>query len=125
MIIFYIGLIGLLLACFWKIYEKAGREGWEGIVPIYNLYVLTQIIGKPWWWTILMLIPYVNFIWIIWSYNLLAKNSERRRDSRWDWSCCRLSSSPSSLSAMPNFRERSLPTRIPTSWTPAWFDPAH
>ena len=73
MIIFYIGLIGLLLACFWKIYEKAGREGWEGIVPIYNLYVLTQIIGKPWWWTILMLIPYVNFIWIIWSYNLLAK----------------------------------------------------
>lgn len=24
----------------WMVYKKMGRQGWEGIVPIYNTYVL-------------------------------------------------------------------------------------
>lgn len=26
----------------WMVYKKMGRQGWEGIVPIYNTYVLCQ-----------------------------------------------------------------------------------
>lgn len=52
----------LMLAGMWKIYEKAGQPGWAAIVPIYNIYVLTQIVGRPWWWLILLLIPVVNFV---------------------------------------------------------------
>jgi hypothetical protein len=60
--------------CLWKIFEKAGQEGWKAIIPIYNVYVLTLIIGKPWYWVILMCIPYVGIIWGIWATNLLSKS---------------------------------------------------
>ena len=61
------GLIGLILivailAGCWKVFEKAGRQGWEAIVPIYNLYVLTLITGQPWWLVILFFIPLVNLL---------------------------------------------------------------
>jgi hypothetical protein len=53
------------LAGFWKMFEKMGKPGWNGIVPIYNLYILTQILGKPVWWIVLGLIPFVNIVlWI-------------------------------------------------------------
>ncbi len=35
-----------VFAGLWKMFEKAGRPGWEGIVPIYNAYVLTIEICK-------------------------------------------------------------------------------
>lgn len=48
-----------------RMYQKAGRQWWEAIVPIYNIYVLMQIAGKPGWWTVLVFIPLVNFVIII------------------------------------------------------------
>ena len=70
-LLFYFGILFLILASFWKIYQKAGRKGWEGIVPIYNIYVMLQIVGKPTWWLILYLIPIVNIVYGIWTYNML------------------------------------------------------
>lgn len=32
----------LSMAGSWMVYKKMGRQGWEGIVPIYNTYVLCQ-----------------------------------------------------------------------------------
>jgi len=49
----YYALIGIWLffvifsiICHWKIYVKANREGWESIVPFYNIYVFFKIIGR-------------------------------------------------------------------------------
>src|ERR1700753_1079260 len=72
--VFGLAFIVFLAAAWWKIFEKAGRQGWEGIVPFYNFYILLKIVGKPGWWLILFLIPYVNLIWIIWTYNMLSKS---------------------------------------------------
>ena len=47
---------------FWKVFVKAGQPGWAAIVPIYNAYVLTQIAGRPGWWVLLMMIPFVNIV---------------------------------------------------------------
>lgn len=55
-------LLAVTLAGMWKVFEKAGRQGWEAIVPIYNLYVLTVIVGQPWWLLVLLFIPIVNFL---------------------------------------------------------------
>lgn len=53
------------------IFKKAGREWWEAIVPFYNLYVLTIIIGQPWWLLIGFFIPFVSWIVSIYfSYHL-------------------------------------------------------
>lgn len=42
-IIFYV--IGL-----WKVFKKAGKAGWEAIIPFYNTWVLVEISGLNWWW---------------------------------------------------------------------------
>jgi signal peptidase I len=46
----------------WKLYQKAGRKPWEAAVPVYNAYVLTQIMNRPWWWVILLFVPIVNLM---------------------------------------------------------------
>ncbi len=67
-------LIILLIASLWKIFEKAGVEGWKAIIPIYNLWVLAEIVGKPGWFGLLAYIPYVGIIFIFYLYYLLAKS---------------------------------------------------
>jgi uncharacterized membrane protein YoaK (UPF0700 family) len=64
----------IMVIAHWKIYEKAGKPGWAAIIPIYNLIVLLEIVGKPVWWIILFLIPCVNIIFAIWVTNLLSKS---------------------------------------------------
>ena len=46
----------------WKIFTKAGKPGWAAIVPIYNIVVFLQIIGRPGWWVVLFFVPFVNMI---------------------------------------------------------------
>lgn len=58
----------------WRIFVKAGRPGWECIIPIYNSYIMLKIVGKPWWWLLLMCIPGLGIIWAIWSLNMLSKS---------------------------------------------------
>jgi Family of unknown function (DUF5684) len=64
-LIVYLAILVLLIASWWKIFTKAGKPGWAAIVPIYNLIVFLEIVGKPTWWIILLLIPFVNFIILI------------------------------------------------------------
>ena len=37
----------------WKMYKKAGKKGWECIVPFYGYWVLTEIAELEWWWFLL------------------------------------------------------------------------
>lgn len=52
----------VVIAGGWKTFAKAGQPGWAVIIPIYNIYVLTQIAGRPWWWLLLFLVPIVNVV---------------------------------------------------------------
>ena len=72
--IFYLAFTILMIAAWWKIFTKAGQPGWACIIPIYNLYVWCKIVGRPWWWILLMLIPFVNFIILIILIIDLAKS---------------------------------------------------
>ena len=59
------------IVSWWVLFGKAGKPGWTSIIPIYNLVVKLEIIGRPIWWIILLLIPFVNVIvWIIMSVDL-------------------------------------------------------
>jgi hypothetical protein len=68
-IIYVVTVIG-----YWKVFEKAGKPGWAAIIPIYNIIVLLEIVGKPTWWVILILFPCTSFIFAIWLTNLLSKS---------------------------------------------------
>lgn len=72
--IFYLALIGFSIAVQWKIFTKANEPGWACLIPIYNILVMLKIIGKPWWWLIMLLIPGVNLIFGIWAANMLSKS---------------------------------------------------
>lgn len=52
----------VVLAGMWKVFTKAGQPGWAAIIPIYNIVVLLQIVGRPVWWIILLFIPVINMI---------------------------------------------------------------
>lgn len=44
------------------IFHKAGQSWWKALVPLYNVYVWLELIGKPKWWMIYFVIPVLNFI---------------------------------------------------------------
>ncbi len=64
----------LVIVGLWKVFEKAGQPGWAAIIPIYNIYILLKIVGRPWWWIILFIIPIVSLIITIIVYIDVAKS---------------------------------------------------
>jgi len=64
----------VLIVAWWKIFTKAGKPGWTALIPIYNVIVMLQVVGRPVWWIILFLIPVVNFIIGIIVFLDLAKS---------------------------------------------------
>ncbi len=69
-----LAVVVIMIVAMWKMFTKAGKPGWAAIVPIYNLVVLLQIAGKPMWWIILLIIPFVNFIILLLMNLGIAKN---------------------------------------------------
>ncbi len=59
----------LLFICLPNVFAKAGVPAWKGAVPLLNLYVWNKILGKPWYWLILLLAPGVNLLMLI-IYNV-------------------------------------------------------
>ena len=50
----------LLSISLYGVFQKAGEAGWKALVPGYNFVVWCQLIGRPSWWALLLLIPIVN-----------------------------------------------------------------
>jgi len=44
----------------WMVFKKMGHEGWEGIIPLYNQYVLFKELYGNGWKFLLLLIPIYN-----------------------------------------------------------------
>lgn len=61
-VLIYLAIMVIVIAGCWKMFVKAGQPGWGILIPIYNVYLMIKIAGRPWWWLILMFIPLVNVI---------------------------------------------------------------
>ena len=46
----------------WKIFTKAGKEGWKALIPIYNAYSLLQILNMEPMLCFLSILPGANFM---------------------------------------------------------------
>jgi hypothetical protein len=51
-LIVWLVVLVVMVVSMWKLFEKAGVEGWKAIIPVYNGWVLAEIAGKPGWWGI-------------------------------------------------------------------------
>ncbi|MEZ6065873.1 MAG: DUF5684 domain-containing protein [Planctomycetaceae bacterium] len=62
MLIAYLAILVVAIAGMWQVYTKAGKPGWAALVPIYNMVVWCEIVGRPLWWILLLLIPCVGIV---------------------------------------------------------------
>ncbi|MDV3971119.1 signal peptidase I [Elizabethkingia anophelis] len=81
-LIFYIFIYVAVCFCWYKTFQKAGREdAWAAFIPFYNFIVLMQIIKKTTWWFILFFIPIVNWYALFVSGDKLAKGFGKGENS--------------------------------------------
>ena len=85
-VIFLVILVLILLAyaiflivCQWKLFKKAGKNGWEAIVPFYSTWVLVEIAGLNWWYfliaisgTVASILGLTKISWITWLTNIAS-----------------------------------------------------
>jgi len=64
-LLFIVALHVAWFAGLWKVHQKAGEPGWTAIVPVYNFMVSARIGGRPDWWGLLCLIPFVGYVFLI------------------------------------------------------------
>ncbi|RMG18412.1 MAG: signal peptidase I [Bacteroidetes bacterium] len=57
----------------YKLFEKAGKPGWAALVPVYGNYLWLQLIGKPWWWLVLLYFPILGILVFVSMLIELAK----------------------------------------------------
>jgi signal peptidase I len=56
--LFYI-LNGLI---FFKVFQKAGKQGWEAFIPVYNELTILNIIERPKWWLVFIFFPGLDLL---------------------------------------------------------------
>ncbi len=71
--ILFMALSILMIVSLWKIFKKAGKPGWASIIPIYNIYIMCEIVEKEWWYVLLSCVPFANIYAMIVLYNGMAK----------------------------------------------------
>lgn len=57
-----LAIAAVTIVAMWKLFVKAGEEGWAAIVPFYNLYVLYKITWGNGVLFLLLLIPFANIV---------------------------------------------------------------
>ena len=84
MIFYYLILLAVSVVqiiAMWKVFKKAGREGWEAIVPFYNIWVLFEISGYPGYYMLFFLIPcagpFILIVFEILAYISLSKKFKK------------------------------------------------
>jgi hypothetical protein len=76
--VFVIACIVVVFVSQWKVFVKAGRPGWAAIIPVYNMWVLFEISGKPGLWVLFGLIPYIGWVILFVLYINAALELARR-----------------------------------------------
>lgn len=82
---FIIGAVGL-----WKMFEKAGVEGWAGIIPVYRDYKLCEkVMDRPWYFIreLWILVPFIGWILAIYYKYQICKATARAygKPDGWAW----------------------------------------
>lgn len=82
---FIIGAVGL-----WKMFEKAGVEGWAGIIPFYREYKLCEkVMNRPWYWLreLWVIIPFVGWALALYYKYQIGKATAKAygKPDGWAW----------------------------------------
>jgi hypothetical protein len=73
----------LSVAGLWGVFEKAGEKGWKVLIPFYNFYIWLQIIRKPLWWYIFLLVPFINVFVVLLMIVEVLQQTRTARPGAW------------------------------------------
>src|ERR1700730_13482255 len=76
-------IYAIILATFaglWKIFEKAGEQGWKALVPVYNYYIWLKVLKRPWWWVFILIIPGVGFMMMMVMAGITTLGMQKKRE---------------------------------------------
>ncbi len=68
-----LALLVLMCAAMWKLFEKAGIEGWKALIPFYNIYLLYELTWGNGLYALLLFVPVVDVIVTIITAIKMAK----------------------------------------------------
>ena len=74
--LFYLAVYLYWALAQFKIAQKTGHHdtAWWAFIPILNVYQWTRLAGRPWYWFVLCLVPFVNVVFMAWLWVDIAKN---------------------------------------------------
>lgn len=76
-VLFSLAFGAIAVVSMWRLFTKAGREGWIALVPICNTLTVLRMAGRPDWWLALLFIPCANVFFIFTVMADLARSSGR------------------------------------------------
>jgi hypothetical protein len=72
LLVFIVSVLALI--AMWKIFKKAGKPGWAAIIPVYNIWVLCEILfNNNILWFVLFILAPTSVVAMIVSCLALAK----------------------------------------------------
>ena len=85
-ILFWVSIITYRIIIRWKTFKKAGKNGWEALIPIYSTWTLFEISGYPGYLILFALIPYAGLI-VVFVFKIMAAISLARKFKKEDAFC--------------------------------------
>ena len=55
----------VMIASGWRLLQKAGRPGWPVLVPVYGPWVALELLERPRWWLVPLLLPGVGVVFAV------------------------------------------------------------
>lgn len=74
MLIYTVVVAAIVGLFYMGIFTKAGRPAWAAFIPVYNVIKLVEIAGRPWYWYLLMLIPFAGIYFAVVALYDLARS---------------------------------------------------
>lgn len=75
-IILIIALCIPVIIAEWKMFKKAGKNGWEIFIPFYNTWVLIEIAGLNWWYFLITIagtiLAFIGIDELTWLTNIAS-----------------------------------------------------
>jgi signal peptidase I len=62
----------------WGVFVKAGRKGWEAVIPFYSTFVFLKLIGWPKILIILLFLPIADLVFLLASYYKMTEMFGRK-----------------------------------------------
>ena len=77
LILLVLAWVVLSMIAKWKIFTKAGKDGWKALIPVYSAYTLLQILNMEPLLCFLTIVPGYNFMLSIVMCVKLAKSFKK------------------------------------------------